>query len=394
MKKQIKAVFALFAICLVTALLLALANALTAPMIKKAEDAAANAALLEVLPDGEDFQKIDISSFELPSTVAEAYSEKNGGKVFKLVTAGYSPDLVIMCGINADGSVSGALCLSSGETLGYEKTYGESLKGATDATINDVNTISGATKTTAAYRSAVLDAINAAKILGGESVDIRTPEEILADNLNAALPAGDGKFTPLFIAEEIVGIDTVYTADNGEGAVYVCGDIFVGVDKNGKVASEADAELKATVETAAAILAASSSEAIDLTKYEGLPTALKAAEKTAIGNYILTLNAAGYGINGGNQWHPASGEYIVIKISMTADGKIINTLTVSQAESVGIGDACAKPDFYSQFNGKTESNYADIDAIGGATITTNGYKNAVLRAFEAVKILTGGANNE
>ena len=394
MKKQIKAIFALFAICLVTALLLALANALTAPMIEKAENAAANAALLEVLPDGEDFQKIDISGFELPSTVVEAYSEKNGGKVFKLVTSGYSPDLIIMCGINADGSVSGALCLSSGETLGYEKTYGESLKGATDATINDIDTISGATKTTAAYRSAVLDAINAAKIIGGESVDIRTPEEILADNLNAAFPAGNGKFSSLFIAEEVVGIDAVYTADNGEGAVYVCGDTFVGVDKNGKVVSEATAELKAKVEAAAAILAASSSEAIDLTKYEGLPTALTEAEKTASGNYILTLNASGYGLTGGSQWHPASGKYIVIKVSMTAEGKIINTLTVSQAESEGIGDACANPGFYSQFNGKTESNYADIDAIGGATMTTNGYKNAVLRAFEALKILTGGANNE
>ena len=394
MKKQMKAIFSLFAICLVTALLLAFANTITAPIIEEAQNASANAALLEVLPSGESFEKVDLSGFDLPATVVEAYSEKNGGKVFKLVTTGYSPDLIIMCGINPDGSVSGALCLSSGETLGYEKTYGESLKGATDATINDIDTISGATKTTGAYRSAVLDAINAFKILGGESVDIRTEEEILADNLNTAFPAGNGKFSVLFIAEEITGVDAVYTADNGEGAVYVCGESFIGVDKNGKVVSEADAELKATVEAAAAILAASSCETIDLTKYEGLPSALKTAEKTASGNYILTLNGSGYGITGGSQWHPASGEYIVIKISMTAEGKIINTLTVSQEETEGVGDACAKPDFYTQFNGKTEDNYAGIDAIGGATMTTNGYKTAVLRAFEAVKILTGGANNE
>ena len=391
MKKQIKAIISLCVICLVTALLLALTNYLTAPIIEEAQNASANAALLEVLPTGENFEKVDISGFELPATVVEAYNEKNGGRVFKLVTTGYSPNLTIMCGINPDGSVSGALCLSSGETLGYEKTYGESLKGATDATINDIDTISGATKTTGAYRSAVLDAINAFKIIGGESVDIRTEEEILADNLNGALPAGNGKFSPLFIAEEIVGVDAVYTADNGEGAVYVCGESFIGVDKNGKVVSETDAELKATVETAAAILSASTSEEIDLTVYEGLPAALKEAAKTASGNYILTLKASGYGING--DWG-ASGEYIVIKISMTSEGKIINCLTVSQAESEGIGDACAKPEFYSQFNGKTEENYKDIDAIGGATITTNGYKTAVLRAFEAVKILTGGANNE
>ncbi len=394
MKNQIKAIISLTVICLITALLLACTNYLTAPIIEKAQNAAANEALLQVLPNGEDFEKIDISSYELPATVVEAYSEKNGGRVFKLVTAGYSPDLTIMCGINADGSVSGAVCLSSGETLGYEKTYGDSLKGATDATINSIDIISGATKTTGAYRAAVLDAINAFKIIGGESVDIRTPEEILADNLNTALPAGNGAFTPLFIVEEINGVDAVYTADNGQGAVYVCGESFIGVDANGKVVSEADAELKATVEAAAVILAASSTTEIDLTAFEGLPTAIVAASKTASGNYVLTVKGAGYGINGGSQWHPASGEYIIIKISMTAEGKIINCLTVSEEETDGIGDACAKPDFYSQFNGKTESNYEDIDAIGGATITTNGYKKAVLNAFKAVTILNGGAENE
>ena len=394
MKNHIKAIVSLFVICLVTALLLALTNSLTAPLIKKAEDAKANEALLQVLPTGEGFEKVDISKHKLPATVVEAYSEKNGGYVFKLNTAGYSPDMIIMCGINADGSVSGAVCLSSGETLGYEKTFGDSLKGKTDATINEVNTVSGATKTTGAYRAAVLDAINSFKIIGGESVDIRSEEEILADNLNTALPAGEGKFTSLFIVEEISGVDAIYTADNGKGAVYVCGESFIGVDKDGKIVSEADATLKATVETAASIIAASSLTDVDITAFEGLPTALTAAQKTASGNYVLTLKAAGYGINGGSQWHPASGEYIVIKISMTAEGKIINCVTVSQAESEGIGDACADSDFYSQFNGKTESNYSDIDVISGATITTSGYKTAVLRAFEAVKILTGGASNE
>ena len=56
-----------------------------------------------------------------------------------------------------------------------------------------------------------------------------------------------------------------------------------------------------------------------------------------------------------------------------------------------IGDACADISFYSQFNGKTEADYGDIDAISGATITTNGYKTAVSKVFEAIKILKGEA---
>ena len=79
---------------------------------------------------------------------------------------------------------------------------------------------------------------------------------------------------------------------------------------------------------------------------------------------------------------------------MTKEGKIIDCLTVSQEESKGIGDACANEKFYGQFDGKTETDYGEIDAISGATITTNGYIKAIGRAFECVKILEGGAGNE
>ena len=85
-----------------------------------------------------------------------------------------------------------------------------------------------------------------------------------------------------------------------------------------------------------------------------------------------------------------SGEYIYIRVSMTADGRIIDCLTVSQAETNGIGSVCGDESFYGQFDGKTEETYKEIDAISGATLTTNGYKTAILRAFEAVKILEGG----
>ena len=152
-----------------------------------------------------------------------------------------------MCGVSADGTVTGAVCLASTETLGFEKTFGESFTGKDAAGVDAVDTISGATKTTTAYKNAVKDALNAAVILGGGSVDLRTEEEILNDNLSAALPAAEGKFTKLFIAEVIEGIDAVYTADNGKGYVFVIGEEFVPVDENGNTANE-------TVKTAYDIL--------------------------------------------------------------------------------------------------------------------------------------------
>ena len=77
---------------------------------------------------------------------------------------------------------------------------------------------------------------------------------------------------------------------------------------------------------------------------------------------------------------------------MTPEGRIIDTFTVSQEESKGIGDACADEKFYGQFDGKTESDYKDIDAIAGATMTTDGYLTAIERAFAALNTLKGGSN--
>ena len=386
MKKQIKSTLVLVSICAVMAILLALTNSITAPIIQKNRDAAANKALLVVMPNDEGFEKIeDLSAYTLPSTVTEVYKEKNGGYVVTLTTTGYGSDMVIMCGVNADGTVSGAVCLSSNETLGHEKTFGEKFTGKDAAGVDAVDIISGATKTTQGYKNAIKDAINTAIILGGGEVDIRDEAQILLDNLSAALPEAEGKFQKPFIAEVIEGIDAIYEATNKKGWVYVIGEEFIAVDENGNTSNQ-------TVAAAHAILSASVTEDLDLTAYTDLPTQLISAKKTATGNYILEVKGAGYGINGGNSYHPASGKYIVVRLSMTADGKIIDTLTVSQEESKGFGDACADEKFYGQFDGKTEANYTEIDAISGATMTTNGYLKAIENAYKALKILKGGSN--
>ena len=389
MKKSVLSTVALVGICAVMAILLALTNFITAPIIEKNQEAAANQALLEVMPNGTGFEKIDFDASTLPKTVTDVYKEKSGGYVFKLATAGYDSGFIIMCGVNADGTVSGAVCLEANETLGKEKTYGNEFVGKNMAGVEAVDTISGATKTTTAYKNAIKDSLNAAIILGGGTVDLRTDEEILQDNLSAALPDGEGKFEKLFIVEVIDGIDAVYTASNGAGWVYVIGDEFFPVTTLQSVPSGEEVTNE-TVKAAHAILIASSVEDIDLTSYEGLPKRLVSAKKTATGNYVLEVEGAGFGIMNDDEYIHSSGEYIKVRVSMTPDGRIIDTLTVYQAESEGIGDACAKESFYGQFDGKTESNFREIDAISGATYTTNGYLKAIENAFAALKILKGG----
>ena len=389
MKNHIKNVLSLTIICAVMALLLALTNSITAPIIKEQENAAVSDALKKVLPNGEDFQTVDISEFTLPETVEEAYSEKNGGYVIKLKTAGYGSDLILMCGIDKDGVVAGVQYISGNETLGYETTYGEKLKNVTIDTVEDVETVAGATKTTGAFKGAVKDALNAAVILGGGSVDIRDEATILNDNLSAALTSADGKFTEIFITEEIGNVSAVYKADNDTGYVFVSGESFIATDNSANVLTDTDEAVKTEINNAATKIINSTLTEIDISNIQNMPTHVQKAYKTSGGNYVFDLRAAGYGINGDK--YTRSGEYIEIRVSVTPQGKIIACKTTAQKESEGIGDACSKPEFYNQFNGKQESDYNEIDAIAGATITTNGYKTAISKVFEAVKLLDGGA---
>ena len=388
MKKYLSNILVLVCICAVVSVILSVTNALTAPKIEANEKEKTRKALLQVMPDGVSFEPVDISGETLPATVREVYRAENGGYVIKLSTTGYSTGFVIMCGIRADGTVSGAVCLSSTETLGYEKTYGQSFLDKNKEEVEGVDTIAGATKTTAAYRSAVRDALNAALILYGHDVDIRTEEEILRDNLSAALPSANGEFEKRFLTEKLVGVDAVYEAKNKSGFVFLMGEQFIGLDETGKVISETTEDIAATAKAASALLLASQTSPITLTSYAGLPASLTSAQKTATGNYVLEVKAAGYGILGTKK---PSGEYILIRVSLTSDGTVIDCLTLSQAETEGVGSVCAEESFYGQFRGKTEDTYTQIDAISRATVTTDGYKKAILDAFTSVKIFEKGA---
>lgn len=390
MKNSIKNLLVFVCICSFITLMLAFTNSFTAPIIEQNQNAAANAALIEVLPGGNGFENVDLGTYTLPATVSEVYKETTGkGYVVKLVTSGYGTGMTIMCGVDNDGVVTGAVCLSSNETLSKEKTYGENFLGKDADGVENVDIIGGATKTTQAYKNAVKDALNTVVILGGGSVDIRTEEEILNDNLSAALPEANGFFEKVFKVEDLPEIDEIYLGANNSGYVFVSGDKFVGTLYDGTVITEG-VENAGMYTEAVNLINSRTVNDIDLSKYPELEKTTMFAYKTAQGNFVVETKGAGYGIKGGNEYHPASGEYIVVKVAMTPDGKILDCFTVSEGETDGLGDACADEKFYGQFKNKTQENYTEIDAIGGATMTTDGYKQAIERAFDAVNVLKGG----
>lgn len=388
MKKSLKSILVLFAICAVMALLLAVTNSFTSPIIQKNQEAAANEALLVVMPNGEGFEKMDISTYELPDTVTEVYKEANGGYVFRLNATGYQPNMIIMCGVSASGTVTGSVCLSSNETWGKEKTLGDLLVGADIDTLVDIE--AGATSLTVkGYRSAIRDALNAAIILGGGTADTRTEEEIFNDNLAAALPAAEGKFTRLSVVDADYVIDFIYAADNGSGYVYVLDKVFVGMDAEGNLTVEGiPAETVGIAQGKAAL--AMSQTTVDTTD-TGINGNVTRVQKTADGNYLIDVNGLGFAYFGDeSMYQPAKNIPIEICVLLSPDAKILKCLTASQQESGGYGAVCGDESYYSRFDGKTEADYREVDAIANATITTDGYFKAIERAFAAVKILEGG----
>lgn len=73
-----------------------------------------------------------------------------------------------------------------------------------------------------------------------------------------------------------------------------------------------------------------------------------------------------------------------IMTSINAEGKIVQTQTIEHQETSGLGARTAKDDFRNQFIG-VDSNTLDssIDAVTGATLSTNCYLDSIRSAFDA-----------
>ena len=97
---------------------------------------------------------------------------------------------------------------------------------------------------------------------------------------------------------------------------------------------------------------------------------------------------------------------IVFKVSISADGKIIDTVTVKHSESENYGDKCATDEYYDSWAGagaedvklsvtlpdymtdQIPADSTDLGVIANATYTTYGYQKGVKAAFAAFELLT------
>ena len=162
MNVNTKSIVVLTVICLVVAVALAGVNFITAPIIAEADAAAAFEACFKVMPTASDFENVDLTD-GLPATVTSIYKETTG--------QGYETGLVILCGIDSEGRITGTTIVSGNETPSIggqcgKPAYSDQYLGLGDD-LSSVEGISGATLTSTAYKSAVSDALKAVSILEG-----------------------------------------------------------------------------------------------------------------------------------------------------------------------------------------------------------------------------------
>lgn len=164
MKTKLKPIIVLMLICLFTSTALALTNEKTASVIAQTEKTKAEEAQKEVLPEADSFTQLSLTG--LPPSVTEVYEAQNGaGYVLLLSTKGYGGDMRLICGMDKDGKITSCKTLSQSETQGLgskitEAKFSEQFIGK-DSSLEDVETISGATISSKAYIGAIKDAFTA-----------------------------------------------------------------------------------------------------------------------------------------------------------------------------------------------------------------------------------------
>ena len=236
----LKPIVVLTAVCLVVSAALVGTYTLTKPVIDAANAASENEALVAVLPEGTDFEPVEVTA----ENVISAYRETNGaGYVVQAQGKGFGGMITVMVGIDANGLIAGTQVMDdSSETAGLgtniENADFQAQYIGKDTALEGVEPISGATFSSKGFNAAVFAAYAAYGEIAGVVIDvpqeeiIYPEEEIIVDMLGA-------DYTML--EEEIEGIDSAYQSATGYAfnvsSAGFSGDIhvLVAIDPNGAI---------------------------------------------------------------------------------------------------------------------------------------------------------------
>lgn len=115
---MVKPVLVLVVICLITSALLAVTNSFTAPIIAANEEAAANAAYIEVLPEADGFT--NMTAEVTTENITAAMKATNGaGWCIKATGKGYGGDVPVVIAFDNDGNILAVKFMQNSESAGF-----------------------------------------------------------------------------------------------------------------------------------------------------------------------------------------------------------------------------------------------------------------------------------
>lgn len=126
MSKNIRYALILFSICAICALILALANNITAPVIAQHEEENRQAALSELSSGYEVGQEEAVGKDGIVSRIPLLDSTNTAGYILTLKGNGYGGEFTMMASYRISGEILSAKMLTDGETPGLGKKSEES----------------------------------------------------------------------------------------------------------------------------------------------------------------------------------------------------------------------------------------------------------------------------
>lgn len=403
MKNNLKPTITLSAICVAVALLLSVINMITGPIIEERRNAAANGALLVVMPEGKGFEELSVAELGLSNAVTNAYKETSGkGYVFRVVTTGYKPGMTIMVGVDSQGKVTGTKCLETQDTFGKEPQIDGKYNGQTLSDFSPI-IITGATMTSNGYRDAVNIALQSFVLASGGKLDpsieleAKIPELVPAFKDLVAVEAS-GNIVKALKAKNDTGF--AYIIKNGENyylaTVNAMGACKVFNAEGGEVTAESEAII-AEAKAHAAANQVSYNDALKKNAERLMAGATDFANielntfNTVVSAVSFTLDGAKYyGFYSRSVGFRQMDVYIIIDengaiAKIDAKELIFDKEYFMNFGGMNVGE------YKAGFEGLTiESWNGDAAIIATATMTSNAMKESTTDAFDAFHSIKGG----
>ena len=328
----------LFAICLVTTLLLGYTNQITAPKIEALAAKNAEEAQMKVLKTASSFSEpltVTLDGTEYIYYEGLAGDGTTAGYVFTTVTKGYGGDVKIMSGIDDKGVVVGI------EILQLTETPGLGMKAYDDAFLKQF--------------FGKKDSISVVKNTAGEK------------QIKAMTGA-------------------TITSNAVTGAVNIALKLYDAV--TGKTESSTDTSAANADEAARKQLLPQAASFDPPVKADGMQYEYYTGKNAdgSVAGYIFTAEATGYS------------SVILVNTAVDSKGIITGVKILAVNDTPGLGTNVQDTAFLNQYKGLSgkvtvttgTAGTNQVQAVTGATISSSGVTNAVNKALELYKSLAGG----